>query len=186
MQSRVKIRAIAFCIAVGGVMGSVIVLAVGSATVAVIPSVLAADEAFDTKPQLVGFDLADATVAFDAADAHRHRVFRGLGKTSFGLTRLARQKSPDTKEVQAGLEKIVAFAREIPQGFHPDTAALPPHKEGALPIIWEKPDEFVNRAADLEQAALDALAADTAELSASLERIGATCSACHRTFRAKR
>ena len=182
MQSGAKIRAIAFSL----VLGSVLVSVLGSAIVVAIPSVLAADEVFDSKPQLVGFDLADATVAVDEADAHRHRVFRGLGKISHGLGRLARAKSPNQETVQAELQRIVAYAREIPHGFHPDTSALPPHKEGALPIIWEKPDEFVSRAADLEQAALDALAADTAELSASLERIGATCSACHRTFRAKR
>ena len=59
----------------------------------------------------------------------------------------------------------------------------------ALPVIWEKWDEFTAIFATAQKAATDmkvaAEAGDTAAYAAALEGIGATCGQCHQTYRSK-
>ena len=139
---------------------------------------------FDPTPQIGKFDLSDGTVAPRDVPAFRKRVFGGLSESMKKLNKLAREDSPDPTVIREELQIIVGYSREVVQAFHPDTVYLP--KRRALVDIWQKPDEFVEAAAALERAALAELANDPAELSASLQRIGETCSACHRSFRARR
>ena len=144
-----------------------------------------ADETFVATQQIAeDFDLSDGTVAPRDAKAFRKRIFGGLSDSTQELGKLARDDAPDPTAVREELQTIVLYAREVVQAFHPNTASLP--KRRALPAIWQRPDEFVAAAIALERVALEELAADPAELSASLQRIGATCSGCHRSFRARR
>ena len=143
-----------------------------------------AGEEFVATPQIGEFDLSEGTVPLRDVKAFRKRVFSGLNESMKKLSRVAREDSPDPAVIREELQTIVIYAREAVQAFHPDTVYLP--KRRALPAIWQRPDEFVSAAAALERAALAELASDPAELSASLERIAATCSACHRPFRARR
>ena len=56
----------------------------------------------------------------------------------------------------------------------------------ALPAIWEKQDDFLQKIADLNTAAAafqTAAGTDLASLKAGMEGIGGACAACHKAYR---
>ena len=60
----------------------------------------------------------------------------------------------------------------------------------ALPVIWEKPDEFAKAVSMFEAAAKGMEAAtasgDMAAVGAALGKLGGTCKNCHENFRQKK
>jgi cytochrome c556 len=56
----------------------------------------------------------------------------------------------------------------------------------ALPAVWEKQDDFLQKVADLNSAAAafqTAAGTDLASLKAGMEGIGGACAACHKAYR---
>ena len=56
----------------------------------------------------------------------------------------------------------------------------------ALPAVWEKQDDFLQKVADLNGAAAafqTAAGTDLASLKAGMEGIGGACAACHKAYR---
>ena len=56
----------------------------------------------------------------------------------------------------------------------------------ALPAVWEKQDDFLQKVADLNTAAAafqTAAGTDLASLKAGMEGIGGACAACHKAYR---
>ena len=56
----------------------------------------------------------------------------------------------------------------------------------ALPAVWEKQDDFLQKVADLNTAAAafqTAAGTDLASLKAGMESIGGACAACHKAYR---
>lgn len=59
-------------------------------------------------------------------------------------------------------------------------------KSHALAEIWTKPDDFLARITDLNDAASimkDAAAKDAGAIKGSMAQLGAACSACHKAYR---
>jgi cytochrome c556 len=85
------------------------------------------------------------------------------------------------------LTLIEANYERLPSLFPEDSIT---GKSIAKPIIWDRFDEFTAIFDKGAAAAADGIAAieagDQGEYLASLKRIGATCTECHRTFREKR
>ncbi|MBL6946518.1 MAG: cytochrome c [Rhodospirillales bacterium] len=63
-------------------------------------------------------------------------------------------------------------------------------KTGALPAIWEKPDDFAQAVAAFEDASVQfAMAAnggDMGAIGAALGGLGKSCGGCHKPFREKK
>ena len=92
----------------------------------------------------------------------------------------------DTRDAAPRAEEMVAFFRNLPSLF-------PPGSDGngsrALPAVWSERAGFDRAAANAVTAAeaLRAAAAtgDAAATTAAVRSMGATCGACHRTYRGR-
>lgn len=105
----------------------------------------------------------------------------GLGALG-GITK--GEKPYDEAVVKQALEQISAAAKTFPDKF-------PAGSEGgaAAPAIWENFDDFKAKSLQLASdadAALAALPADQAGVAATMKVIGASCGACHQTYRVKK
>ena len=88
----------------------------------------------------------------------------------------------DADKVNAALDQIAEQSKEIPAMF--ENRAQDPKSE-ALPVIWEDWQGFVDRATDGEKAAARLAGTVSArdDLVQVLGKIGASCKACHETYR---
>lgn len=92
------------------------------------------------------------------------------------------ERSFDADTARAAAAEIARLAGQTPALF--EVQETDPNSE-ALPVIWDRFDDFTEKSLALEAAA-DALAAsiETEEqLRAGLGRIGAACKACHEVYR---
>lgn len=85
-------------------------------------------------------------------------------------------------EVRSALIEIAAHSAQIPSMF--EIRADDPKSE-ALPVIWEQFDQFEALATDTEQLAeqLAGTVQSQADLRAAMRQLGASCQACHATYR---
>lgn len=109
-----------------------------------------------------------------------------LGK----LGGMAKQEAPyDAAVAGKAAANIAALSSVIsPELFPQGTAAGEAEGSEALPAIWEKPDEFTARIAQLNEAAAKMLAAagtDLAGVQGAMKDMGGACGSCHETFRQK-
>ncbi len=89
----------------------------------------------------------------------------------------------DPAPVMAALDVYIAKAAKLPEMF-PDDSKTGGETE-ALPVIWEKKDEFAGRFKKLVDAATAAKAAITDEFSFQEEfpKVVGNCGGCHKIFR---
>lgn len=92
-------------------------------------------------------------------------------------------------DLATAAEALRAAAGTIPAMF-PENSGIGAEgvtKSRALPVIWEKWDQFVLEAKALEDAATASASAiatgDANAIAASVDGIVATCKTCHETFR---
>lgn len=96
---------------------------------------------------------------------------------------MAKGETPfDADKVNAALDQIAEQSKTIPAMF--ENRAQDPKSE-ALPVIWEDWQGFVDRATDGEKAAarLAGSVSSRDDLGQVLGKIGASCKACHETYR---
>ena len=90
------------------------------------------------------------------------------------------QQPFDAEAAQAAAARIADEAAEIPDLFR--NAAQDPKSE-ALPLIWERYEDFTDKAAAMGTAAADARIETEADLARAFKAIGATCQSCHAVYR---
>jgi cytochrome c556 len=103
------------------------------------------------------------------------------------LAGMARGKLPvELGTVESNATRIAELALMLPEVFATDTRAFELETE-ALPVIWDKQDEFNGKAASLEEKAraLATLAAGGKEdgIRAAIGAMGQACGSCHDDFR---
>jgi cytochrome c556 len=86
----------------------------------------------------------------------------------------------DADRAAAATLEIASLADQISAAF---TAEVLDSESGALPVIWADWQGFTDQAADLATAARAVRANAVGPLRAGLADIGATCRACHSSFR---
>ena len=117
----------------------------------------------------------------------RMMTMKHMGDGMKDLAKLVTGKQPfSTSRVEsiAGMLKI--HAEEIPSQFPKGSLQKPTE---ALPIIWEKWDEFKASADELATLAVELEKSAAVGKAASLAvfaKIGKSCSSCHEVFRLKK
>jgi cytochrome c556 len=128
-----------------------------------------------------------AEIAASAAET-RQAIFKLLSYNMGSISGMARGTIEfDSTIAERNANRISALAPMIPELFSVrDTRAFNVETE-ALPIIWERMEEFREKAANLEAAAntfaQTARAGDRNSTIAAVRAFGGTCGNCHETFR---
>ncbi|NVO24366.1 c-type cytochrome [Donghicola mangrovi] len=113
----------------------------------------------------------------------RMEVMKTIGSQMKLIGKMAKGETAfDAAAVNAALTEIAAQAALVPDSF--ETPATDPKSE-ALPLIWEQFDDFTKLAGDLESTAanLAGTVQTDADLGPVMGQMGATCKACHSTYR---
>ena len=135
--------------------------------------------------------LASAPLLAAAADVVRARIegLRELGASFTNVNDELKKDDPNKMIMQISARQIRDVAREQYKWFPAGTGPQPGVKTKAMAEIWAKGPQF--------KAAQDAFAkqaneffqvtsgGDVAAMRAKVRQLGATCSACHRNFRAE-
>ncbi|WP_298844582.1 cytochrome c [uncultured Roseobacter sp.] len=99
------------------------------------------------------------------------------------LGRMTKGQQPfDAAAARAAAAGIAEHAAAVPALFQaPETDA----KSEALPVIWERYDDFTRLSAELEtlSAGLAQTITDPADLGPAMSALAAGCRACHRDYR---
>jgi len=143
-----------------------------------------------------GGDAADPTAEGTAAAAageappiikEREENFEAIGKAFKAIRGQLDADAPDFALIAASATDINTRAAAIPNHFPAGTSTADGFKTEALPVIWEKPEEFKAAAQKLvdESAKLASLApgGDKAAVAAQAMAMGGACKGCHDTFR---
>lgn len=113
----------------------------------------------------------------------RMMVMKTIGDQMKVIGKMAKGEAPfDAAAANAALTEVAAQAAQVPSMF--ETPATDPKSE-ALPVIWEQFDDFTKLAVSMEQTAekLAGTVQTDADLGAVMGQMGATCKACHSTYR---
>lgn len=121
------------------------------------------------------------------ATANRQAVFKLLGVSMGPIIGMARGAPFDAALAERNARRIAVLATMIPEQFTAmDTRKFAVNTE-ALPVIWEQPDDFAQKAKALEDAANTfagvAAGGDQAATLGGLRALGGTCGNCHDTYR---
>lgn len=122
------------------------------------------------------------------ATVNRQAVFRLLGLNMGPIVGMARGAVPfDAAVAERNARRIAMLATMIPERFTAmDTREFTVATE-ALPVIWEKPEDFAQKAQALEDAANTfaglAASGDKATTLGGLRAFGGTCGNCHDAYR---
>ena len=113
----------------------------------------------------------------------RMEVMSAIGQQMKVIGSMAKGEADfDADAVNAALIEIAAQSAQVPAMF--ETPATDPKSE-ALPVIWEQWDRFTEDAREAETVAerLTGSVSDPSDLGPVLGQLGATCKACHATYR---
>ena len=117
----------------------------------------------------------------------REENFEAIGKAFKAIRGQLDADAPDFALIAASASDINTRAQAIPNHFPAGTSTADGFKTEALPVIWEKPEEFKAAAQKLvdESAKLASLApsGDKAAVGAQAMAMGGACKGCHDTFR---
>jgi cytochrome c556 len=118
--------------------------------------------------------------------AFRKAGYKHVGEL-FGGMKKGIDAGADVKPFAPQATEIADWAKKVPTLFPPGTETG--GDTHALPAIWANKADFDAKAADLatEATKLSTVAAsgDKAAFEAQWKATGATCGACHRTYRAR-
>jgi cytochrome c556 len=125
-------------------------------------------------------------VATVQAEVPRVDAMKTLGQNMKAIKELISAGGP-AADAAAPAQKIAEIAAKIPSLF-PKGSDTP--DDGAKPEIWTHWDDFTAKAKALEDAATALGSAagggDIATVGAQFEKVGGTCGACHKEYRAKK
>lgn len=122
------------------------------------------------------------------ATVTRQAVFKLLGFNMGAIIGMARGSVPfDAAVAERNARRMAALAPMIPDVFTAmDTREFDVNTQ-ALPVIWEKADEFAEKANNLVIAANKfadvAAGGDQAATMGGLRGLGGSCGSCHDAFR---
>jgi cytochrome c556 len=127
-----------------------------------------------------------AAASAQALQKARHHHYHELGDAFKTVRDQTRSGSPNMVKIKAAAEVIneasVDQGRWFPHGTGPEAG-----KTRALPIIWEKPQDFQAAQKVFTDAAPKLLAAanagDIGAVKTSFGEVGKACKNCHETFR---
>ncbi|HMR32193.1 MAG TPA: cytochrome c [Geminicoccus sp.] len=135
----------------------------------------------------LGLALAGLVGAAGAQDmvAKRQEEMKGFGKNMGIVKGAVVDKKSTLADAAAAAAHIAGDAPEIPSWF---PAGSTQGETAALPVIWEKPDEFAAKAKNMGELAAKLEAAaksgDQAAAMAAFAALGRDgCGGCHSTFR---
>jgi cytochrome c556 len=118
----------------------------------------------------------------------RHEDMERIGKAVKATGRALKSDSPDLAVIRSSAEIIARLSPQIPSWF-PAGTGPDVGKTHAKPAIWEKPEDFVQKARDFDAVAKahDAAArgGDVNAIKASFADLGKSCKSCHDPYRAK-
>jgi len=123
-----------------------------------------------------------------SATKYRQAVFTLLGVNMGPIAGMARGSVPfDAAVAERNARRIAMLATMIPERFAAMDTREYDVKTEALPIIWENPDDFAEKAKALQDAAITfaelAATGDQATTLGGLRAFGGTCGNCHDTYR---
>ena len=120
--------------------------------------------------------------------AARQQMMKDVGRSMGALAGIAKGEKPyDAEVVRVSLSTISEVSKTFPDQFPAGTETGA--ETEASPKIWENPDDFHAKSAQLGKdadAALAALPGDQAAVAAAIGPIGKNCGACHETYRIKK
>jgi cytochrome c556 len=133
---------------------------------------------------------AAAPLSHDKALAvmkQRHDAMESRGDATKAVHNALQAAKPDLGAIRAAGAKVDALAPKLlslfPAGTGPDVG-----KTRAKPEIWQKPEDFANKAHDFGVAAnqfdVAAKSGDLAQINATFGALGKACKACHDLYRA--
>ncbi len=122
------------------------------------------------------------------ATENRQAVFKLLGVNMGPIVGMARGSVPfDAEVAERNARRIAMLSTMIPERFAAmDTRGFDVTTE-ALPIIWDNPDDFAEKAKALHDAAITfaelAATGEQATTLGGLRAFGGACGNCHDTYR---
>lgn len=131
--------------------------------------------------------LATPASADEAAIKYRQGVMKALGGHMGSVAAIVKGKVAHKGHLAGHADAIAAIGKMTGDIFPKDSGM---GKTGALPAIWEKPDDFAQAVAAFEDASVQfAMAAnggDMGAIGAALGGLGKSCGGCHKPFREKK
>jgi len=119
----------------------------------------------------------------------RHEHYKEIGKASKAIRDELMKSAPDLAVITAAAKTIDTLAPMVPSWFPPGTGRDVVAKSEALPVIWQKPDEFKKDAGNFAAAAhafdMAAQSGKLEAMRAAFPTLGGACKACHEAFKAK-
>jgi cytochrome c556 len=116
----------------------------------------------------------------------RHEGMEHIGKATKAIGRELKSDTPNVKTIQEAAATIASLASKTGGWFRPGTGP-DVGKTGALPAIWENPQDVATKDRDFQRAAQAFNAAaqtgDMTKINASFADLGKTCKACHDKYR---
>lgn len=117
----------------------------------------------------------------------RQANFEAMGDAFKAIRAQLEGETPDFAVIEESAQtisaRITANKDQFPEGTGIDWGA----ETEALEVIWEKPEEFAQKADDLVAAsgalAAAAAAEDIAQVQEAVKNLGGSCKACHDVFR---
>ncbi|MHA7970238.1 c-type cytochrome [Rhizobium sp. CAU 1783] len=127
-------------------------------------------------------------IAADEPQVVRQEMMKKVGGAMGAIGAIVKGEKPfDAEVVKASLTTMAEVGKDFPNHF-PAGSEVGLDTE-ASPKIWEAMDDFKAKSADLVKAAegqLAQLPTDQASTGATMKAVGATCGACHETYRLKK
>lgn len=127
---------------------------------------------------------ADATT--NPAQKARHDHYHELGDAFKAVRDNSKSDPPDWAALEKAANAVVAATENQQQWFAKGTGPEA-GKTRALPVIWEKTDDFTAAQKMFSDRAPKLLAAvkakDAAAVQAAFKEVGGACKNCHDTFR---
>lgn len=133
------------------------------------------------KPLCLGLALCSMpTLADEGAAEYREHVMEAIGGHMQAAADIARGKVPHQDQFSLHIDALAELGGIVDTLF-------PEGSEGgdALPAIWENPDDFSARVADLEEAtvALKTAVDGGGDVGTAFQGVGQACKSCHDDYR---
>ncbi|MBT3358982.1 MAG: cytochrome c [Rhodospirillales bacterium] len=131
--------------------------------------------------------LAAPAMADEAAIKYRQAVMKALGGHMGSVAAIVKGKVPHSGHLADHGAAIAAIGNMTADLFPKESSM---GKTGALPAIWEKPDDFAKAVGAFKDAsqkfAMAAKGGDMGAVGAALGALGGSCGGCHKPFRQKK
>lgn len=136
---------------------------------------------------VTGLGLTAATAA-DEPQVVRQEMMKKVGGAMGAIGAIVKGEKPfDAEVVKASLTTMAEVSKDFPNHF--PAGSETGFETEATAKIWETPDDFKAKSAELAKVAeaqLAAMPTDQASTGAAMKALGATCSSCHETYRVKK